>query len=238
MIGGFMLEPKKLLDDFLVARIPGFGGNINGTAAEAGRLAKANPVATGAVAALLLGTRTGRSLARSALKIGGFAAVAGLAYQAFRNYRNGGRPADPADGGTFVLMPAPEDTAFHPNRLPQGEEAFALVLVRGMVAAARADGVIDASEQQAIFDRMRASGVDGEVESFLSGELVRPVDVDELVAAAKTDAQKVELYAASRLAVDAVSDGERRYLERLAKRLKLPRALADHVEGCVLSLNA
>jgi uncharacterized membrane protein YebE (DUF533 family) len=233
-----MLEPKKLLDDFLTARIPGFGGDITGTTAEAGRLAKANPVATGAIAALLLGTRSGRSLARTVLKISGVAAIAGLAYQAYRNYRNGGQPADPADGRTFLLMPAPEDTAFHPNRLPQGEEAFALVLVRGMIAAARADGVIDPSEQRAIFDRMRSSGVAGDVESFLSGELVRPVDVGALVAAAKTDAQKVELYAASRLAVDAASDGERRYLEQLAKRLKLPRALVDHIEGCVLSLNA
>lgn len=233
-----MLEPKKLLDDLLAARIPGFSGNIAGTAVEAGRLAKANPIATGAVAALLLGTRTGRSLARSALRIGGFAAIAGLAYQAYRNYRNGARPADPGDGGTIVLMPAPEDTAFHPKRLPEGEEAFALVLVRGMIAAARADGSIDASEYRLVLDRMRASGMDGEIESFLSGELIRPVDIDELVTAAKTDAQKVELYTASRLAVDAVSEGERRYLARLAKKLKLPRTLVDHIEGCVLSLNA
>jgi uncharacterized membrane protein YebE (DUF533 family) len=233
-----MLEPKKLLDNFLTARIPGFSGNVVDTTAEAGRLAKANPVATGALAALLLGTRTGRSLARSALKIGGFAVIAGLAYQAYRNYRNGNQPADPADGGTFVLMPAPEDTAFHPKRLPHGEEAFALTLARGMIAAARADGVIDASEQQVIFDRMRASGVDCEVESFLSRELIRPVDIEELIGAAETDAQKVELYTASRLAVDAVSEGERRYLDRLAKRLKLPQALVRHIEGCVLSLNA
>lgn len=233
-----MLEPKKLLDDILAARIPGFGGNLPGIAGEAGRPARADPIATGAVAVLLLGTRTGRSLARSALRIGGVAAIAGLAYQAYRNYRNGASPADPGEGGTFALMPAPEDTAFHPQRLPDGEEAFALILVRGMVAAARADGIVDTSECQLILDRMRDTGVNGAIEAFLSGELVRPVDVDELVAAAKTDAQKVELYAASRLAVDAVSADERAYLNRLAKRLKLPRALVEHVEGCVLSLSA
>lgn len=232
-----MLEPKKLLDDLLAVRIPGFGGHVAETSMEAGGLAKVGPVATGAIAALLLRARTGRQLAQSALRIGGAAVIAGLAYQAYRNYRNGGQPADPVDGGTSVPMPAPEDTAFHPTRLPQGEEAFALVLVRAMVAAAHADGMIDASEYQTILDKTHSFGVDGDVESFLSRELTRPVDLDQLIAAAKTDAQKIELYAASRLAVDAISDGERRYLDALAKRLKLPQALVQHVEGCVLSLD-
>ncbi|HVW56096.1 MAG TPA: DUF533 domain-containing protein [Rhizobiaceae bacterium] len=233
-----MLEPKKLLDDLLAVRIPGFGGNVAENAVETGGLAKAGPVATGAVAALLLGTRTGRPLAQSALKIGGAAAIAGLAYQAYRNYRNGGQPTDPIDGGASVPMPAPEDTAFHPTRLPEGEEAFALVLVRAMIAASRADGMIDVSEHQAILDRTHALDVDGDVESFLSRELGRPIDLDQLIAAAKTDAQKIGFYAASRLAVNAISDGEQRYLDGLAKKLKLPQALVQHIEGCVLSLSS
>lgn len=232
-----MLEPKKLLDDFLAAKISGFGGAIAETAAKTSHPVKTDPVATGAVAALLLGTRTGRQLAQTAVKIGGVAVIAGFACQAYRNYRNGSQPANPIDGGTFVLTLAPEDTAFHPKRLPQGEEAFALTLVRGMIAAARSDGVIDACENQAILDRLRALAMEGDVESFLSRELARPVDLDEMITAAKTDAQKIELYAASRLAVDAISDGERRYLDWLAKRLKLPQGLVQHIEGCVLSLD-
>jgi uncharacterized membrane protein YebE (DUF533 family) len=233
-----MLEPKRLFDDLLATRIPGFGGNIAETAAEAGVPARTDSAATGAVAALLFGTRTGRHLAQSAKKVGGVAIIAGLAYQAYRNYRNGGQPANPMDGGTFVLMPAPEDTAFHPKRLPQGEDGFALVLVRGMIAAACSGCVIGASEHRAILEKIRALAMDSHVESFLSRELARPVDLDELIAAATTDAQKIELYAASRLAVDAILDEERRYLGGLAKKLKLPRGLVQHIEGCVLSLAA
>ena len=233
-----MLEPKKLFDDLVVARMPGFGGNVAETAAETAVPARPGMVAAGAVAALLAGTRTGRHLARLAMKAGVVAVIAGLAYQAYRNYRNGSQPANPIDGGAFVLMSAPQDTAFHPMRLPEGEEAFALVLARAMIAAARVDGVIDASEHRLTLDRMRASGMDDDVEAFLSREFSRPVDLEELIAAARSDAQKIELYVASRVAVDAVSDGERRHLEWLAKRLKLPQALVQHVEGCVLSLDA
>jgi uncharacterized membrane protein YebE (DUF533 family) len=231
-----MLEPKKLLDDLLATRIPGLGMDVAKTVDDAARLTKDHPVAASALAALLLGTGTGRSLMGTALKIGGLAAVAGLAYQAYHNYRNGEAPSEPVSGEAEGLLPAPEDTAFHPRRSPQGEEAFALTLVRGMIAAARADGDMDADERRVIIEHVRASGAEMAVERFLAAELVDPIDVDALVSAARTDAQKVQLYMASRLAVRAVSPEERHYLETLARALKLPPALIDHVEGCVLSL--
>ena len=54
-----------------------------------------------------------------------------------------------------------------------------------------------------------------------------------LVAAAVTDAQKVELYTASRLAIDPKTRAERGYLDLLAGRLKLPDNLIDHIEATV-----
>ncbi|TKB34672.1 MAG: DUF533 domain-containing protein, partial [Mesorhizobium sp.] len=50
---------------------------------------------------------------------------------------------------------------------------------------------------------------------------------------AKTDAQKLELYTASRLAIDPDTRAERGYLDLLAGRLGLPNALVDHVEATV-----
>ena len=59
-------------------------------------MAKDNPLAAGALAAILLGTGTGREVAGGALKLGGLAAVAGLAYKAYQNYQSGKAPAEAA----------------------------------------------------------------------------------------------------------------------------------------------
>lgn len=235
-----MLDPKKLLDDLLGSKVPGTESTVREKAGQAAQLAKDNPLATGALVAVLLGTSTGRSVTGSALKIGGLAAVAGLAYKAYQNYKNGDQPENPANPASRQpeLLPPPADTSFHPSQAPQGEAEFALVLVRAMISAARADGHIDDAERAKIADRLKLSGVGTEAEEFLLAELERPVDLDQLVAAAETDAQRVELYTASRLAIEPDSRAERGYLDLLAGRLKLPDALVDHVEATVSAAKA
>ena len=132
------------------------------------------------------------------------------------------------------MLPPPADTAFHPSQAPQGEAEFALTLVRAMIAAAKADGHID--DERAPEDRRQA----GLVRHRRRGRAVPErrssksrVDIDELVAGAKTDAQKLELYTASRLTIDPDTRAERGYLDLLAGRLGLPDALVDHVEATV-----
>ncbi len=234
-----MLDPKKILDDFLGSNIPGTGASVRDTAGKATQMAKDNPLAAGALAAILLGTGTGREVAGSALKLGGLAAVAGLAYKAYQNYQSGKAPAETTptalDG---ELLPPPDDSSFHPETAPQGEHEFALVLVRAMIAAARADGHVDETERQRITEKLALSGINSDTQDFLTGELSAPVDIDALVAAAVTDAQKVELYTASRLAIDPKTRAERGYLDLLAGRLKLPDSLIDHIEATVANAKA
>lgn len=230
-----MLDPKKLLDDLLGSKIPGTESTVRDKAGQVAQLAKDNPLATGALTAVLLGTKTGRSVTGSALKLGGLAAVAGLAYKAYQNYTNGNQPgADETPSAREPeLLPPPADTPFHPTHAPQGEAEFALVIARAMIAAARADGHIDDEERVRIADKLRLSGIDKEEEAFLLEELEKPIDLDGLVAAAQTDAQKVELYTASRIAIEADTRAERGYLDLLAGRLKLPDTLIDHIEATV-----
>ena len=228
-----MLDPKKLLDDLLGSKVPGGSGStVRDGASKVTQLAKDNPLATGAIAAVLLGTGAGRALTGTALKAGGLAAIAGLAYKAYQNYQSGNQP-DAAKTGEPELLPPPSDTSFHPSQAPQGEAEFALTLVRAMISAARADGHIDEAERGKIADRLKLAGLDAEAESWLVSELERPVDLDALVASAQTDAQKVELYTASRLAIEPETRAERGYLDMLAGRLKLPDPLVDHVEATV-----
>lgn len=227
-----MFDPKKLLNDLLGSQVPGVGGTVRDKAGQATQLAKDNPLAAGALAAILLGTGTGRAIGGSALKLGGLAAVAGLAYKAYQNYQAGQSPAEPAQRQP-ELLPPPADTGFDPAEAPQGEAEFTLTLVRAMIAAARADGHIDDAERARIADRLRLSGMDSEAEAYLVEELRKPVDLDAIVGAAATEAQRVELYTASRLAIEPETRAERGYLDMLAGRLKLPDALVDHIEATV-----
>ena len=135
-------------------------------------------------------------------------------------------------------MPPPADTGFDPPQAPQGEHEFALTLVRAMIAAAKADGHIDEAERKKIADKLALSGINSEAEEFLKAEIEKPRSIDELVASVLTDAQKLELYTATRLTIDPDTRVERGYLDLLAGRLKLPDALVDHVEATVAAAKA
>lgn len=227
-----MFDPKKLLDDLLGSNIPGTTGTVRDKAGQVTQMAKDNPLAAGAIAAVLLGTGTGRKLTGSAVKLGGLAAIGGLAYKAYQNYQAGNKPETVAKEEQ-VLLPPPSDTPFNPAQAPQGEGEFALTLIRAMIAAAKADGHIDDEERRRIGEKLSMAGMDTEAGAFLDGEMNKPATLDELVAAAKTDAQKVELYTASRLAITTDTRAERGYLDLLAGRLGLPDTLVDHVEATV-----
>ncbi|MBB3350584.1 uncharacterized membrane protein YebE (DUF533 family) [Rhizobium sp. BK049] len=232
-----MFDAKKLLDQFLGSQVPGLGGSVRDRAGEAMQTVKNNPMKTGAIAAVLLGTKTGRSIAGNALAIGGLAAIAGLGYQAYKNYQSGQAPAAPSDAPSAnnpVLLPPPVESGFGPAS-PAGSNEFVLVLIRAMIAAAKADGHIDDAERALIMDKIKAADVSGEAAAFIEGELASPTDIDALVAAAVTEEQRVELYTASRLTIDPDSRAERGYLDLLAGRLGLADQLVDHIEATVSS---
>jgi uncharacterized membrane protein YebE (DUF533 family) len=230
-----MFDPKKLLNDLMNSQVPGTQDTVRDKAGQVGQLAKDNPIATGAIAAILLGTGTGRAVTGSALKLGGLAAVAGLAYKAYQNYQDGKSPDQTRQdaSGEQELLPPPADTDFDPANAPQGEDEFAMALVRAMIAAARADGHIDDAEREQIAGKLAISGLDQDATDFISRELSAPVDLDAIIAAANTEAQRVELYTASRLTISPDTRIERGYLDLLAGRLGLPEALIDHVEATI-----
>lgn len=231
-----MLDPKKLLNDFLGTQIPGAGGTVRERAGQAGQLAKDNPLATGAIAAVLLGTGAGRELTGSALKLGAAAAVGGLAYTAWKNYKEGRQADRDAAAAPEVLAP-PQGSEFDLEVEGQSGE-FALALVCAMIAAARADGHIDEAERARITDKLAMSGIDEDEQSFIRAELAKPVDLDAIVGAARTEAQRVELYTASRLAIEPKTRAERGYLDMLAGRLQLADPLVDHIEATIAGATA
>ena len=227
-----MIDARKLLDQFLGSQVPGVQGTVKDRATQAINLARDNPMATSAIAGVLLGTKTGRQVAGNALALGGLAAIAGLGYQAYRD-GNQPQPTPPsAPQAEPQFLPPPSDSGFSTTPAIATND-FTLSLVRAMIAAARADGHIDDTERQRILGKVQEAGVGSEAESFFQRELANPVDLDAIVASAKTEEQRVQVYAASRLAIEPDSRAERGYLDLLAGRLGLPDALVDHIEATV-----
>lgn len=230
-----MFDAKKLLDQFLGSQIPGVSGSVGGRAGQLGDLAKNNPLKTAGIVAAMLGTKTGRKIAGNVATIGGVAAVAGLGYLAYKNYKSGQSPQSapqPVGEVDTPLLAPPAGSGFHPQSAALSND-FALTLVRAMIAAAKADGHIDEAERAAIMDKVHAVDLGAEAEAFLAQELANPMDIDDLVAAARTEEQKVELYTATRLTIDPDTRAERGYLDLLAGRLGLPDALLDHIDATV-----
>jgi uncharacterized membrane protein YebE (DUF533 family) len=134
------------------------------------------------------------------------------------------------------LVPAPEGSAFMPAKNNLAEhEALGLTLVRAMIAAARADGRLDAKESRTIYQRIESLGLDPENQALLVAEMGHPVDMDAIVKSATSPEVAAEIYVASMLAIDVDTADEKSYLAMLAARLKLPPELVTELNRQVES---
>lgn len=234
-----MFDAKQLMDQFLGGAGGQGGGQGSGQGGSQGggdflRGAGGGALA-GGLAALVLGTKTGRKLGGEALKLGGMAAVGALAYKAYRDWQ-AGKQAAPATAQPsqppVPMLPAPSGTPFNPSS-DAGQQTLARHLLRAMIAAAKADGHVDAQEQARIFAEMDKLPLSADDKAFVMDELRAKLDVDAVAGAAATPEEAAEIYAASLLSIDVDNAAERGHLAMLAARLKLDDALVAHLHGNV-----
>jgi uncharacterized membrane protein YebE (DUF533 family) len=214
-------------------------GALLGGAAQPARRRRGTP--RGGVSSLL----TGRSPeARAARAIGALAA--GALTEWMRN-RGAAEPAPPpapprrapvdiagsarripeTGGGPWSARPAaplPEPTG------PDAEAAEALLMVRAMIAAAKADGAVDAAERAAIAGQLDAAGLSAEERDFVLGDFDRPLTPEALAKEARDPMMRARLYAAAFAAAGEITPGERAWLDQLARALKLDKAAAAAIE--------
>jgi uncharacterized membrane protein YebE (DUF533 family) len=220
-----MFDAKRLLDQFL-------GGQDGKGAGEFMKGAGGGALA-GGLAAILLGTKTGRKFGGEALKLGGMAAVGALAYKAYRDWQAGKEvPAAPPAQPNVPMLPAPSGTPFNPSS-ESGQQKLARHLLRAMIAAAKSDGHVDAQEQARIFAEMDKLPLAADDKAFVMDELRAKLDIDAVAGAAETPEEAAEIYTASLLAIDIDNAAERGYLAMLAARLKLDDALVAHLQQTV-----
>ena len=200
----------------------------------------------GGLASGLLSKKTKKYLGKNTLKAGGIAAVGALAYGAYKQYNKQQEntatttaPALPTTPQPVALASPPQDSAFLPAADNQQEnDNLALTLVRAMIAASRADGVMDAKESQTIFERIQGLGLDSENQALLVQEMNNPVDMDTIIKSATSPELAAEIYTASLLAIDVDNAAEQGYLGMLAARLQLPPALVAEIEQHVMAQTA
>lgn len=191
--------------------------------------------ALGGLGALILGTSTGRSLAGTAVKLGGLALIGGLAYKAYQDYQRGQPVPAGAQPPVQALLAAPEGSGFEPAAVGNDH---ATVLIRAMIAAAAADGRIDAQERTKILAGFQQGGLTEAAQQFLTGELENPATVDDLAAAVSTQEEAVQVYTAARVAVDPDAESEHAFLAELAERLGIDANLAAHIDATARSAGA
>jgi uncharacterized membrane protein YebE (DUF533 family) len=244
-----MFDAKQLLDQFLGGNPGAAGANPpGGLAQRAGQMAtqardRLNQASgaqafgagalTGGLLGMLVGGKKMKKLASGAVGYGGAAVLGAIAYQTWQSYR--ASQAGMGQKPTTNIDPAQALATTAPALLPHAQPAtdggpFALVLLRGMIAAAKADGHVDADEQRRLFTEVERMELDAEGKALVFDALSQPVDIPGLVAQVATPEQAAELYLASRLAIDPDHPAERAYLDALAVRLGLPAEVRASLE--------
>ena len=195
----------------------------------------AGGMAGGALTGALMGKK-GKKHAKTLLKVGGLAAVGGLAWKAYQSYQQGSYQQG---GGAAQALPEgsqpspapvkPQDFAIPVNDASPGSRG--LLLVRAMIAAANADGHIDAGEKQRILGRLQSLDLDAEEKALVVDELLHPCGQEQVVAEVQDQATAIEVYAVSALAIDEREPAGRTYLEQLAMHLSLPPVLVEAISG-------
>ncbi|MGB5736998.1 MAG: tellurite resistance TerB family protein [Thiohalocapsa sp.] len=178
----------------------------------------------GGALTLLLGTGAGRKLAGTAAALGGLGALGKVAYDAFQTWQN-----DQTSAGQLSVM---QQTGTPIGELSNdAAEQRSRALFRAMIAAAKADGHIDAAERAAIQDASVQIGLDDDTRLMLEAELARPLDAAEIAAGADSPEAAAEIYLASLFVIDLDQPIERAYLDQLAVALNLQPGLARQLEA-------
>ncbi|AIS55644.2 tellurite resistance TerB family protein [Vibrio coralliilyticus] len=170
----------------------------------------------GGLVNLLMGSKKskklGKKVGKNALKIGGAAALGALAYTVYNNWQ-----------GKQNATSSQEDFNAH-------DTIHNELIIKAMIAAAKADGHVDAEEMQRIESTLKEAGADAGLQTMLHNELNKPLDPSEIARLAQSPQQASEIYLASLIVVDEQNFMEKTYLQELAKQLQLAPEVTFQLE--------
>lgn len=210
---------------------------------------------SGGVLTSLLGG--GKDTVETVAKVGGLALLGTLAYKAFGNYQQ-----QKSAGGNASVVDAVKHSASgmvtqasglisgllagnqpQAASLPAPAAASAnaelpLAIIRAMIAAAKADGHMDAAETQKIMGQLESAGVGAQEKALLMQEIANTQDVNAIAKAATTPQDGAQIYLAALLVCDNQCVREQEYLASLASALKLEPAFTAGLQEELLNMSA
>ena len=192
--------------------------------------------ASGALVSALMGTKSGRKLGKTAVKVGGAAAVAGLGYYAFKKWQES-RSSQTQSPSVQTQEPSSAPAEQSPLSLDQAAtqvevtETLCAKIILAMIAAAAADGSIDDQEMDTLFNTMESSQLSAGASGQLTAALNEPPTLEEVATLPSNAEEASELYAASLAAIDLDTPAEHLYLRRLAKALVLDSELVQSIHS-------
>ena len=205
---------NNLLNQVLgaVQKNAGQTGNIlsnnKGTLAKIGGSA----AALGLVSSFLK-KKNGKNLVQA----GSMAALGALAYHAYQNWQSNQKQE-----GSAAL----DQNAFEPTGV--AAENASRVILRTMIAAASADGLIDEAERQLIQSEV---GEDAETQQWIEAEITQPASAAEIAREIGANpALAAEAYLAARMVCADLQRKEIVFLSQLAQSLNLDEALVENLE--------
>ena len=145
-------------------------------------------------------------------------------------------PASPSPWGNAAgaTKPAADPwapVAAEPEEEPSAESAEALLMLRAMIAAAKADGAIDAEERSRIAAQLDDAGLSPAARDMVLADFDKPLTPAALAKLASDPMLAAQLYAAAVVGAGDIAATERAWLDDFAKALKLDRAAAAAIEA-------
>lgn len=160
---------------------------------------------------------------KTLVQAGSMAALGALAYHAYQSWQknqNGQNQTAPASA------PLLGQQAFEPNGA-EAENAGRIIL-RTMIAAAAADGLIDEAERSIIQSQ---SGDDPETEQWIAAETANPAGAADIAREiGNNTALASQAYLAARMVCADLGRKEIVFLSQLSQALKLDDALVENLE--------
>ena len=151
----------------------------------------------------------------------------------------GGLKDAPAGAGPWGNAPGATKPATDPwapvkaeaEEEPSAETAEALLMLRAMIAAAKADGAIDAEERSRIAAQLDDAGLSPAARDMVLADFDKPLTPAALAKLASDPMLAAQLYAAAVVGAGEIAATERAWLDEFAKALKLDRAAAAAIEA-------
>jgi uncharacterized membrane protein YebE (DUF533 family) len=134
-------------------------------------------------------------------------------------------PPPPPGARPQAAPPDPPDPETAANK--------AVLLIRAMIAAANADGVIDQAERDRILKKLQSVDLSPEEQAFMVKELLSPSSLEDITRQVDHRQLAMQVYAVSLMAIRVDTDAEHHYMRTLAQQLDLDektiRAITEKV---------